>query len=346
MMQWIQYQLDNHATVDDVLHDCDRIALDGWSWHFFAADNSGKTAAIEFIDGKAVVHAGQHMPVPVLCNSLYADELRWLRAFNGFGGVYPVRMDDRRIPRFIHAAEMIRTYDNRNPVDYGFDILKQLGGKNTRWSVVFDSRRMSMYFKTSVNSQVRSFALKSQDFEPSQPVPMLDVHCPGSGNVRDQFVSYDEGINNHTIQGLLDLYFADGERKKALDSTGINTEQLARRISEKLKPAQEEINFDLAGTWTGKQLFYPYKGSPVEIGWTMDLAWNNGQLTGTVKDNMGAINNLAIQNVRYDSGLLVFTLKDENSKFILDFTLGVSNRQIKGIFYAYLQGKGLVHLTR
>ena len=35
MMQWMQYQLDNYATVEEVLLNLSTIVLDGWTWHFF-----------------------------------------------------------------------------------------------------------------------------------------------------------------------------------------------------------------------------------------------------------------------------------------------------------------------
>ena len=68
MMQWIQYQLDNYGTIDEVIENAEKTALDGLDWHSIVADKSGKSALIEYPDGKAVIHSGDHMPVPLLAN--------------------------------------------------------------------------------------------------------------------------------------------------------------------------------------------------------------------------------------------------------------------------------------
>ena len=65
-----------------------------------------------------------------------------------------------------------------------------------------------------------------------------------------------------------------------------------------------------------------------------------------VKDSAGVINDIKMGNVQYQNGLLFFTLKDENNRFLLDCILAVTSTEIKGILHAYSQGKGNIHLTR
>ncbi|MGD9001183.1 MAG: linear amide C-N hydrolase, partial [Anaerolineae bacterium] len=108
MMQWMQYQLDNYATVEEVLSNLSTIVLDGWFWHFFVSDREGNTAAIEFVDGVLTVYTGDSMPIPVLCNRAYPEELANLERYAGFGGEQPVRLRDKRTERFVHAAHMIQ----------------------------------------------------------------------------------------------------------------------------------------------------------------------------------------------------------------------------------------------
>jgi choloylglycine hydrolase len=345
MMTWIQYVLDNYSSVNEVIKSCDQIALDGWNWHFFSADQTGNAACIEFIDGKAVIHEGLRMPIPVLCNSIYSDELKWLSAFQGFGGAYSVNMDDHRISRFIHAATMISEYNSQDPIDYSFNILGQLGGINTRWSVVFDVNKMQVWFKTSINTQLRYFKFDLKDFEQNMPLLMLDIDCTGSGNVKNKFTVSTFEKNLTILKGLLDLYFTNENERHMIDSMGVTTLKLAEIILQKMKLSEYENNFNIAGTWVGKVLF-PNKGSLLEMQWSMDLKWDNEILTGKVKDSVGIINDLAMANISYNGGLLKFTLKDESSKFILYVNLAVGSKEMKGPFYAYLNGEGSVHLKR
>ena len=53
-LQWIQYQLDNCATVDEVLATDKVIRVARWEaaprgHHFFVSDSTGKSATLEFV---------------------------------------------------------------------------------------------------------------------------------------------------------------------------------------------------------------------------------------------------------------------------------------------------------
>ena len=54
--QWIQYQLDNFSTVEEVIKNLDNVLPIGWVWHFFVADRNGNSASIEFMNGELIIH--------------------------------------------------------------------------------------------------------------------------------------------------------------------------------------------------------------------------------------------------------------------------------------------------
>ena len=94
--QWMQYLLDNYASVEQVIASLDEITVDGHcTWHFFVGDHTGQVAIIEFLEGQPVVHVGAEVPVKVLCNVRYASALSGLQAYQGFGGTEPVDFQDR-----------------------------------------------------------------------------------------------------------------------------------------------------------------------------------------------------------------------------------------------------------
>jgi len=142
-------------------------------------------------------------------------------------------------------------------------------------------------------------------------------------------------------------FFDDRVKKESPESRSDRSEQVALQIAEKMTFSERERNFDIAGTWIGSALFDPSDGPIVESEWIMKLKWEEGQLSGVVnvKGSTGTNYDLKMGNVRYQNGLLLFTLKDENSRFILDNILAVTSTEIKGIFRAY-QGQGKIHLTR
>jgi choloylglycine hydrolase len=64
---WVQYQLDNYATVAEVIasDSCVRIKTTD---HYLVCDKNGNCAVIEFMDRKMVYHTGRDLPVNVLTN--------------------------------------------------------------------------------------------------------------------------------------------------------------------------------------------------------------------------------------------------------------------------------------
>jgi hypothetical protein len=190
MMQWMQYQLDNYASVEEVLSNLSTMVLDGWAWHFFVSDREGNSAAIEFVDGDPNVYTGGAMPIPVLCNTAYPEELANLEGYAGFGGEKPVRLRDKGTERFVHAAHMIRNAPQSVDADYGFRMLKTLERGLTNWSIVIDVNRARVYFRTCQGKQIKYVDLARFDFSSDTPVKMLDINARLSGDVFDYFVDY------------------------------------------------------------------------------------------------------------------------------------------------------------
>ena len=84
MLQWIQYQLDNCATVGEVIATDQKIRLEKTNVrariHYFVCDASGDCATIEFLDGAMQVHRGKTLPCRALANDTYEWSAAYLRA--------------------------------------------------------------------------------------------------------------------------------------------------------------------------------------------------------------------------------------------------------------------------
>jgi len=209
MMQWMQYQLDNYETVDQVLQNLDNIIPGGWGWHFFVSDIRGVSAVIEFIIGKALVYRGNEMPFPVLCNSQYPHEITKLKKYNGFGGDQDVNLDDKSIPRFVHAAYLIKNYNETTPqssIAYGFKILESMERGETQWSYVIDVKKNQIHFRTSVGTEIKTFNFGSFDLSCDQPTMIIDINSALSGNVEQKFQIYSEEINTQLIKQVIKAF--------------------------------------------------------------------------------------------------------------------------------------------
>ncbi len=184
---WIQYLLDNFATVDEALASLGSALPDGHcQWHFLVADRSGGVAVVEFLKGKSVIYKGPSLPYPVLCNDAYAPELDDIKNYAGFGGAKdPEPRYPREDPRFRWAAVMLRApVPERPPVDHAFAILGRLDiNKTTKWSLVCDLNAMRMYFRTYRAGAVRWVDFKALDLACAAGTRLLDIHRDLAGDV-------------------------------------------------------------------------------------------------------------------------------------------------------------------
>jgi choloylglycine hydrolase len=188
--QWIQYLLDNCATVDEALASLAKALPEGHCrWHFLLADRAGGVAVLEFLEGKVAIYRGATLPYPILCNDAYQAELKDIVNYAGFGGTKdPTPRYVREDPRFRWAAVMMRSPGRRtSAVDEAFTVLKRMDLGTTKWSVAYDLPRSRMYFRTSVASGIRWVDLSALDFSCTRAPLALDIHSAREGDVARAF---------------------------------------------------------------------------------------------------------------------------------------------------------------
>ncbi|WP_345229579.1 linear amide C-N hydrolase, partial [[Roseibacterium] beibuensis] len=82
-LQWIQYQLDQYASVEEVVNNLDHIRLEKsmYELHYTVSDASGHTVIIEFIAGKPqVIKDAQYFTVT---NTSFDKSLQYANKFKG-----------------------------------------------------------------------------------------------------------------------------------------------------------------------------------------------------------------------------------------------------------------------
>jgi len=68
-LEFIQYLLDQAATLDEALRAAADVRIRGATpLHFLVSDRGGRTATVEFLEGRLVVHRDATLPVRVLTN--------------------------------------------------------------------------------------------------------------------------------------------------------------------------------------------------------------------------------------------------------------------------------------
>jgi len=192
-LQWIQYHLDNSASIEDVISSKDYLQISPieQQLHYLVCDSSGNTAVIEFINNSMVVYKDDNLPVSVLENEPYKTSL--------------TNFKNNSECRFTTAAQMVKNYEPEKPIiDYSFQILNEvvLSGE---WSIVYDIKKMKVYFKTVSNKKTREFAINTFNFDCSSPTLIYDLQQSKGGKIDNLFMSFNAKFNKEKIKDAVRL---------------------------------------------------------------------------------------------------------------------------------------------
>jgi choloylglycine hydrolase len=168
------------------------------------ADRQGNAAAVEYLDGKPVVHTGESLPAPVLTNHPYERSLRYLERHEGAGEL-PSTRDS--LDRFVRAAVGARAAadgaaEAAPASDRAFDLLARVSqGQATKWSIVYEPAAARIRFRTWQNERTRELSLEQLDFDCNAPVRALDLAAEVAGNVARHLSDWTPGDNAALVKG-------------------------------------------------------------------------------------------------------------------------------------------------
>jgi choloylglycine hydrolase len=208
--QWIQFQLDNYSTVEEVVNSDTllRISDTNSKIHFLVCDRSGNTAVIEFLNGKMVCKQGKDLPIPALANSTYDESLS---CYKNDGST----LSNPSIGHFCTAARQINhvnTVSEDSTVAFGFKALNMVSQQLfTKWSIVYDIFAMRIYikiFETPIIQGENKIFLKQPPYDPATKVidfKTFDFNCSVTAKVFDLNSNYNNEVNQYFIPYSTDV---------------------------------------------------------------------------------------------------------------------------------------------
>jgi choloylglycine hydrolase len=207
LVSWIQYQLDNHATVKEVIESDKKIRIAAGlpiTFHALACDRQGDVATFEFLDGKLVSHTADALTIPALANDTYEKSLAHLKQYKGFGGPNNIAYGSWvSLDRFVCVADRIKKYSgstNESAVDYAFDTLADVKcGDHTERMTVYDLKKMEIHYKTLHYPKVRTIRLADCDFDSRTPVQVIIANTTHNGVLNRYFHDYEADLNRWLI---------------------------------------------------------------------------------------------------------------------------------------------------
>lgn len=222
-LQWIQRQLDTAANLDDFFKNAREFAIAPVyaKLHYFACDAKARCGVVEFLknqEGKPeVVTTEMKDGLTALANDSYADSLKHLGNFEGFGGTQkPVAAEDSP-SRFVTAAFGIKSFCGTDaclePIDWAHYVLKKASQKNgaskTVWSYTYDRAAKEIRMRTTKQREERGFRWGKESFACADGTRMLSVDAlprdsATDDSVQGQLVPYDEKANLALVKASFD----------------------------------------------------------------------------------------------------------------------------------------------
>lgn len=201
-LEWIQYQLDNSCTVAEVISNSEKIRIASEiPLHYLVSDKAGKTATIEFLNGKLLPHVGKTLPMSVLTNDSYEKSVQYALAT-------PLESarTNSSLDRFARAAQRTAEFERQSKteqdaVNYAFAILSNVAQPGyTQWSIVYDQKREKIYFRTLQSTQIKMIDAAAFDYSCASAVRMFDVNSKEGGEVTLKFADYTRRANRSLIE--------------------------------------------------------------------------------------------------------------------------------------------------
>jgi penicillin V acylase-like amidase (Ntn superfamily) len=254
-LEWIQYQLDISATVEEVLKNSENVRIDSRvTLHYLVNDKNGNSATVEFLDGKLVAHAGEKLAVSALANDTYEKSWSYAKETRDFGGARATPQTESSLDRFTRAAQKTKEFEKQEKteqeaVSYAFDILANVAQKQgTQWSIVYDQKRGKIYFRTRQSAEIKSVEMKSFDFACGSKVKIFDINSKEKGDVTAKFTDYTRAANRDLIErsfGGTD--FLKGVPPKIKDYLAEYPESFACAVKADQKPEIKQTSASMSG---------------------------------------------------------------------------------------------------
>lgn len=213
---WVQYLLDNFATVDEAVEAFDKgdfivvsdLMPDGSrmaTLHLSISDATGDSAIFEYIDGKLNIH--HSASYQVMTNSpVFSEQLALDDYWSNIGGTTFLPGTNRAADRFVRASFYINAVAKtgnevedvasvfsviRNvSVPYGISTPDQPNISSTRWRTVADQKELKYYYESALYPNTVWVDFSKIDLSKTGQVKKLDLVNPYSygGEVSKDFV--------------------------------------------------------------------------------------------------------------------------------------------------------------
>lgn len=310
-LEWIQYQLDNFQTVDEVVANVEMLKIYPIKGkiHYILADPFGKSVIIEYLDGKPMVYEKEANACQAITNKAvefsekYSDNIQGIRQ-NNTSEIYRYHQLENQIKKL------------QNPSDYSektaFQLLESVsipkGDFKTVWSIVYNIETKSIAFYSHKNKEIKQINLNNIDFE--QGLSCFNINQNKETLLDNKLQPFLEKVNFEMVSAsLTHLGFDMGLSKEICEH------QFNQKLVTQSYFSQNYLHFDIniPMAEAGKSLIFSVMDS--EKNFNKKVAVTGGYLEGKTVIGTATRHIYGLKNGTY----AMIALIDENKNYELDF---------------------------
>lgn len=232
--QWMQYQLDNFATVEAVVENLDSLRPDGEGWHYLITDKTGVCTIVEYIDERPLISFVEPEGHCALTNTSYEQALSHIPLDKRFGGDIDIASKNDSYGRFVRLGALMRNFDSQvhgPSIDYAFDMLAAVAAEDTIRTVVYDITNGRVIWKTRKNVEQRWLDFKTVELSPNGPPRYIDVDTALTGNVAPFLKNFSYTENRELVKQVIELESTGKDISNRLRDRDISYEQVIELIA-------------------------------------------------------------------------------------------------------------------
>lgn len=310
-LEWIQYQLDNFETIQQVIDHLSNLKIYPIKGkiHYILTDTKGESVIIEYLNGKPTAYKKEANICQTITNNSvlqsepYKNQINGIRK-NNTASTFRYYQLEQEIPS-IHKESAINE-------TYAFNVLKKVtipkGDFKTMWSIVYNINHKSISFYTDTHKEIKNINLSELDF--SKNLTYFPLNQNEVRHLGKELKVFTEPINySYLSPSLIHLGFDEDFTKD------ISLHQFLQSKNPSSLFAENYFHFDISIPLleNGKRLLFAVMNS--EENFKKRIAVTGGYTVGTT--SVGTFNPhiYGLKNGLYS----MIALIDENRNSRLDF---------------------------
>ena len=212
-LEWIQYQLDNYASTDEVIENINTLSIRPFKGkiHFIVADANGKSIVVEHIGGKIKYEIKEANHCQAITNYDITTSADWYtKNTNATGNMTNALYRYSLLQSDIATNSFASNLSAKTALDVLDNVAIKKGSFKTYWTIVYDITKKEIHFKSAAAKNVKRLSFSAIDF--STTTQAIDINTKTKDDISNSLIPYTEPMNTNLVSTsfkLLGLERAD-----------------------------------------------------------------------------------------------------------------------------------------